>query len=328
MTLSEKAPTAAPDTEPMKAWTPQEIDQVIQKCRVFSDPGRNVDKWKQVSGLYSDESWTIDPDGKVFSGLDGIREAWAAWAPRKRFTHGWSEHVMMLTDEVAIKFYRYPNCGEDDDGQPWDFMCDGFLITQKQEDGSWVVLLDAPFCRTTETVGKREMVAPWDALLEPLTGDTRVTKEGGYVGPMEAGRRTAGKPEDCALCQTASGRKYGRPGDHPAAAHVTCRPNYVVPIRSQVKQAPLFHEDDLCWIGECELCATPMVVSNQHNVTPTDDEIKVMHARLLEVVREHYGYEAWIDPANLRIPDHYHAHARPANRLTAHGVSRPAVRLG
>lgn len=328
MTAVEEATTPPADGEPMKAWAPVEIDQVVQKCRVFSDPGRNLDKWKLISGLYSEQSWTIDPDGKVFSGLDGIREAWAAWAPRQRYTHGWSEHVMMLTDEVAIKFYRYPNCGEDDNGQPWDFMCDGFLITQKQADGSWVVLLDAPFCRTTETVGSREMVAPWDSLLEPLRGDTRITAEGGYVTAMEAGRRTAGKPEDCALCQTAAGRRAGKPTDHPGAAHVTCRPNYVVPIRSGIKSQPLFHEDDLCWIGECELCATPMVVSNQHNVIPTAEAIEAMNARLLDVVNSHYGYEAWIDPANLRIPDHYHAHARPINRLTAHGLSRPAVRVG
>lgn len=324
MTAAEKTPTAG-EEEPMKAWAPVEIDQVVQKCRVFSDPGRNLDKWKLISGLYSENSWTIDPDGKVFSGLDGIKTAWAAWAPRKRYTHGWSEYVMMLTDEVAIKFYRYPNCGENDTGEPWDFMCDGFLITQKQPDGSWVVLLDAPFCRTPETIGSREMTAPWDALLPPLTGDTRVTKEGGYVNAMEAGRRTAGKPEDCALCQTAAGRRSGKPSAHPAAAHVTCRPGYVVPIRSGFKSIPWYHDDDLCWIGECEMCATPMVVSNKHNEVPTEAEIAKMNELLLEVVREHYGYEAWIDPANLRIPDHYHAHARPVNRLTGHGYSRPAV---
>jgi ketosteroid isomerase-like protein len=309
----------------MKAWTPQEIDVVVLKCREFSDPRRNLDKWKLISGLYTEDSWTIDPDGKVFHGLEGIREAWAAWAPRRRFTHGWSERVIMLTDEVALKFYRYPNCGEDDNGEPWDFMCDGFLITQKSQEGNWTVLIDVPFCRTTEWLGNREMTAPWDALLEPLQGDTRIRDV--EVGAQEASYREPGKPEDCGLCQTAHARKYGNAHDHPAAAHVTCRPGYHVPVRAQRQPSPWYYEDDLCWIAECELCATPIVVSKQHNVIPSAQDREAMVARLREVVAEQYGYEPWIDPANLRIPDHFHAHARPLNRLLAHGMQRAAVPL-
>jgi ketosteroid isomerase-like protein len=302
--------------------TPEEIDHVIQKARVFSNPGRNLDNWKLISGIYSEDSQTIDPFGKHFSGLDGIKEAWADWAPRKRYTHGWSEHVVMLTEDVAIKFYRYPNCGEDDDGEPWDFMCDGFYILQKQEEGNWIVLLDCPFCKTREWIGKPEMTNPWDALLEPVSGDKRVT-EGDYVNPMEAGRRDPGPPEECGLCQSLEARKHGdRNG---SAAKVTCRPGYVVPTRPRLVPSPVFHEDDLCWVAECELCSTPMVISKKHNEVPSDEEVEAMESRLREVVDEHYGYEPWIDPANLRIPDHYHAHARPLGRLMAHALNRPAV---
>ena len=30
-----------------------------------------------------------------------------------------------------------------------------------------------------------------------------------------------------------------------------------------------FHEDDVCWIAECEICDTPMVVWRWHGIDPT-----------------------------------------------------------
>ena len=35
-----------------------------------------------------------------------------------------------------------------------------------------------------------------------------------------------------------------------------------------------FHEDDVCWIAECEICDTPMVVWRWHGIDPTEDEHK------------------------------------------------------
>ena len=32
-----------------------------------------------------------------------------------------------------------------------------------------------------------------------------------------------------------------------------------------------FHEDDLCWIAECEICAVPMVVWRNHHAVPSDE---------------------------------------------------------
>ena len=32
-----------------------------------------------------------------------------------------------------------------------------------------------------------------------------------------------------------------------------------------------FHEDDVCWIAECELCSTPMVVWKDHGTEPPGD---------------------------------------------------------
>ena len=33
---------------------------------------------------------------------------------------------------------------------------------------------------------------------------------------------------------------------------------------------PWFHEDDLCWIAECEICAVPMVVWREHDPDPPE----------------------------------------------------------
>jgi hypothetical protein len=48
-----------------------------------------------------------------------------------------------------------------------------------------------------------------------------------------------------------------------------------------------YFEDDDCWVTDCLLCRTPMIVWRPH------------------------GY--WIDGERRRIPDHWHAHARPAD---------------
>ncbi len=73
---------------------------------------------------------------------------------------------------------------------------------------------------------------------------------------------------------------------------------------------PWFYEDDICWIAECEVCATPMVVWRSHGVEPPPDALDHMHAHLREVAATHFG-EIYIDDNMRNIPDHYHAHGRP-----------------
>jgi ketosteroid isomerase-like protein len=307
-------------TGPMKVRDPEDIDRVVAALRVFSSG--NMTKWDAISGIYCETSKTIDPDGKLLEGYDGIKEAWSAWASRKRYTHGWADKTIMLSDDVALRFYKYPNCGEDDNGEPWDFMCDGFWVAQRQPDESWAVLIDVPFCRNPETIGSRKMVSPWDGLLEPLSGDPRIIEDQ-LVTPLMASLEEAGSEEDCSLCQTIKKLKYGRTSE--SAAKVTCRPGYIVPNRPPAEPSPVFYEDDTCWVAECEFCATPMVVAKSHNTTPSDSDAKAMNDRLLQVVAEQYGYESWLDDKNLRIKDHYHVHARPLDRLTGHAYARPAV---
>src|SRR6266481_4931057 len=40
---------------------------------------------------------------------------------------------------------------------------------------------------------------------------------------------------------------------------------------------PWYHEDDICWIAECEICAVPMVVWRSHGVEPPSDQLAHMH---------------------------------------------------
>ena len=90
---------------------------------------------------------------------------------------------------------------------------------------------------------------------------------------------------------------------------------------------PWFHEDDVCWIAECEICETPMVVWRQHGVNPPPDQLAHMHARLSEVALEHFG-PFYIDDNMRNIPDHYHAHGRPENGFFGRDFVRPRAPKG
>src|SRR3954447_22826968 len=72
-----------------------------------------------------------------------------------------------------------------------------------------------------------------------------------------------------------------------------------------------FHEDDICWIAECTICATPMVVLRWHDHLQSPELKAALHDRLAAVVGTHFEFEHWVDDDMRRIPDHYHAHARP-----------------
>ena len=85
-----------------------------------------------------------------------------------------------------------------------------------------------------------------------------------------------------------------------------------------------FHEDELCWIAECEICAVPMVVWKHHDNQPPDHVKVELHTRLAMVVATHFEYEHYVDDNMRNIPDHYHAHARPKGGFFGHGLRRKA----
>jgi len=71
-------------------------------------------------------------------------------------------------------------------------------------------------------------------------------------------------------------------------------------------------EDEECWVADCMVCATPMVVWRMHGLPDTTLEARLIW-RLEEIATARYGDQGyWIDPERRRIPDHWHAHARPA----------------
>jgi hypothetical protein len=70
-------------------------------------------------------------------------------------------------------------------------------------------------------------------------------------------------------------------------------------------------EDDQCWVADCLVCATPMIVWRTHGIPDHDDE-RQLRTRLEQIAAERYPKGFWIDDERRRIPDHWHAHARPA----------------
>lgn len=79
-----------------------------------------------------------------------------------------------------------------------------------------------------------------------------------------------------------------------------------------------YHEDDVCWIADCSICATPMVVWRRHGVQPPAADLDHMMDRLAEVAQSVFAGH-YVD-ANMRnIPDHFHAHARPVGGFFGHG---------
>ena len=85
---------------------------------------------------------------------------------------------------------------------------------------------------------------------------------------------------------------------------------------------PWFHEDDVCWIAECEICYVPMVVWRFHGTQPPADHLAHMHAQLGRVAVETLTVEHYVDDNMRNIPDHYHAHARPKGGFFGHGFRR------
>lgn len=72
-----------------------------------------------------------------------------------------------------------------------------------------------------------------------------------------------------------------------------------------------FHEDDVCWIADCEVCSVPMVVWNRHGAEPPEADVAHMLAHLERVAGEVFGAAPFtVDRVMRQIPNHFHAHAR------------------
>ena len=91
---------------------------------------------------------------------------------------------------------------------------------------------------------------------------------------------------------------------------------------------PWHHEDDVCWVADCEVCDVPMVVWKQHSPTPPDEALEHMLGHLTRVANARFGVgEYKVDKVMRQIPDHFHAHARDPHwwaRRFGGGARRPA----
>jgi hypothetical protein len=97
---------------------------------------------------------------------------------------------------------------------------------------------------------------------------------------------------------------------------------------------PWHHEDDVCWVADCEVCGVPMVVWKSHGNRPPSEAVAHMTAALSAVADRRFGPGGWsLDAVMRQIPDHFHAHARNPNwwsdrfgRVGGHGQqARPTA---
>lgn len=105
---------------------------------------------------------------------------------------------------------------------------------------------------------------------------------------------------------------WGRGAARPYAGAVT-DPRTVddsCPLCVAERITPWHHEDDVCWVADCSLCATPMVVWRGHGTEPPEHERGHMLAQLTRVAHQRLGAH-WVDAQMRSIPHHFHLHARP-----------------
>ena len=63
---------------------------------------------------------------------------------------------------------------------------------------------------------------------------------------------------------------------------------------------PWYHEDDICWVAECDVCDVPMVVWRFHGTEPPAEHLTHMHDRLREIATRQLG-EIYVDEITCAI---------------------------
>ena len=90
-----------------------------------------------------------------------------------------------------------------------------------------------------------------------------------------------------------------------------------------------YFEDELCWVADCEVCATPMVVWKRHGIEPPAPELEAMLARLRFAGEQRFGPDGGIvDQVMRQIPDHFHAHYRDADWMSRRWNEPPSRYTG
>lgn len=86
-----------------------------------------------------------------------------------------------------------------------------------------------------------------------------------------------------------------------------------------------YFEDDICWVADCEVCDTPMVVWRNHGTRPTETDVQYMIGELETAGRQRFGPAGWaVDRTMRQIPDHFHAHVRDPHWAARRWSSTPS----
>ena len=86
-----------------------------------------------------------------------------------------------------------------------------------------------------------------------------------------------------------------------------------------------YEEDEICWVADCEVCDTPMVVWRHHGTRPSEANVAHMMERLGNAGGQRFGPSGWsIDRTMRQIPSHFHAHARDPRWMARRWESTPS----
>jgi hypothetical protein len=65
-----------------------------------------------------------------------------------------------------------------------------------------------------------------------------------------------------------------------------------------------YHEDETCWITDCEVCSVPMAVWKPHGIDPSEAEVTHMLDQLEAAGKTRFGDEPFTLDLEMRtIPD-------------------------
>ena len=54
-----------------------------------------------------------------------------------------------------------------------------------------------------------------------------------------------------------------------------------------------YFEDETCWVADCEVCDTPMVVWREHGIDPSEETVAYMLERLADAANSRFGEGGW-----------------------------------
>ena len=166
--------------------------------------------------------------------------------------------------------------------------------------------------------------------------------DGVYLGvPAKLGRAGVAEVVELPLTDERAGRaprgRRGRPfqAGRRGQAHWLTRPTGErspgCALCAARPLTPWFHQDERCWVADCLICRTPMVVWRRHGPDPSPEEREHMLARLSEVAAARLGEGAFRIDANDAPHPRPLPRPRPRPRLAGvrlEPLSRPSRRRG